>query len=761
MKRLFTVFGFVLIIGALFYSYFKDQNAPLPIDIPVGMYYPWLNESYGYAVRPPVKNSLISDTVSQFWIWRNRGVSSLLEGKINFWNPYSFSGYEMSPWFHTMLFSPLNIFYVFLPQIDAMSFIVISQVLLSLLGGYLLGSIIFSSSISGWMMALGWTMSSFFIGWLTWGTISFALAMLPWALYFFEKYQASEKKKLSLLLCLVSLVFLILSGHPQTIGYCFVIFYLWSSVRLFESDQGLLPSTLKPLMLIFTALVVSSPVIYPSLRIVGQSIRSLESLSAVNFGFIPWSKLMVTLLSANAFGNPSSGNYFGGDYNFQEKLVNFGIIPLFLAVYQIIKFIRSRKIDSLGLIGSLLFLLGLLLVTQYPFGFLIYRLNLPLLSTSPAGRGIILTIFGGLLLAGSGIRDLYSKKIDKPAFLLSTIIFVFTLVSFYGLLLGTLIFIKQSNPALANAYETIRLNYTTSARNTIYPLGILFGFFSVVLLGSKIPRLKLLATYTILALVFIESFILFKKVTPFVPKNLFFPETPSITFIKDKSSKSADLFRFERESGELLPPNMWEIFRFYSTSGYDPIAPLRYEQYMKDLDVHGSISRYFENGAALDKLDEFGVKYFMTLKRSEVSIPDSDGKVRESLDQKTWKPVFTEGPVVVLENQNYQPPYFLKATDHKNKITLISKADDLWEFRVETPVDNRLALMENYSDHWLAEVDGSPVKIDRYKDTFKEIAVPSGEHVVTFTYYNPEFRTGILISLAGLLLFMFYLLRYT
>src|SRR3990172_9399042 len=111
MKRLFTVFGFVLIIGALFYSYFKDQNAPLPIDIPVGMYYPWLNESYGYAVRPPVKNSLISDTVSQFWIWRNRGITDLLKGKINIWNPYSFSGYEMSPWFHTMLFSPLNIFY--------------------------------------------------------------------------------------------------------------------------------------------------------------------------------------------------------------------------------------------------------------------------------------------------------------------------------------------------------------------------------------------------------------------------------------------------------------------------------------------------------------------------------------------------------------------------------------------------------------------------------------------------------------------------
>ena len=749
MKRLIVNLVILSIIGVLFFPYFKNKNTPLPIDIPVGMYYPWLNESYGYAVRPPVKNSLISDTISQFWIWRNRGVTDLLKGKINIWNPYSFSGYEMSPWFHTMLFSPLNIFYTFLPQIDAMSFIVISQVFLSLLGGYLLGSFVFASPISGWLLAIGWSMSSFFTGWLTWGTISFALAMLPWVLYFFEKHFT--------FLCTLSLVFLILSGHPQTIGYCLIIFYLWTSIRMLSRVENRLLSFIKPLCIIIISLLLTAPAIFPSLSIISHSIRSLETLVGVNFGFIPWSKLLATLFSVNVFGNPSTGNYFGGDYNFQEKLVNFGTIPLFFTIYQIVKIFRSRKIDSLGVIGLVLLLLGIFLTTRYPFGFLVYRYHLPFLSTSPAGRGIVLAIFGGVILASSGIKDFLSRKVDgKSLWFANTVYFSFFLL-LYTILFGSLYFIAQDGPGMSSYYQTIKANFTTAARNSVYPFGIFIILFGLLATGLRFRKLYTLAVYAILLLAFVEGFLFFKKVTPFVPKNLYFPETSSITFVKENYAKTPNLFRFERESGELLPPNMWEVFGFYSTSGYDPIAPLQYEKYMKNKDVHGSISRYFENGAALDKLDEFGVKYFMALKRSEVSIPDKDGKIADSINQKIWKPVFTEGTVVILENQNYTPPYFFSETNPKNSILLTNKADDFWEFTVNTTTDNRFVLMENYSDHWQANIDDTPVTIQKFKETFKEVSVPKGEHKITFGYNNPDFKKGVYLSLVTLAVFFLYL----
>ena len=104
---------FVLLTFLLFYPYFTAQKAPIALDIPIGMYYPWYNHTYGYAVRPPVKNPILTDTVSQFWIWRNRAVLNLKSGQEVTWNPYSLSGYNMSSWFHTILYSPLNIDYYF------------------------------------------------------------------------------------------------------------------------------------------------------------------------------------------------------------------------------------------------------------------------------------------------------------------------------------------------------------------------------------------------------------------------------------------------------------------------------------------------------------------------------------------------------------------------------------------------------------------------------------------------------------------------
>lgn len=164
VHRVLFLISFISLVTFLsYYPFFIHGKSPLPYDIPVGMYYPWLNHKYGYAVQAPVKNPLISDTVSQFWIWRNRAVEDLLGGHTMIWNPYSLSGYELSPWFHSLLYSPLNLFYLFLPTTAAMSWIVVSQTIISLLGAYLLGELLFKSKIVSVSVSLLWTFSSFFL----------------------------------------------------------------------------------------------------------------------------------------------------------------------------------------------------------------------------------------------------------------------------------------------------------------------------------------------------------------------------------------------------------------------------------------------------------------------------------------------------------------------------------------------------------------------------------------------------------------------
>lgn len=749
-KNILPVFLILIIVGILFFPYFKKNLAPVAIDIPVGMYYPWYNNTYGYAVRPLVKNSLISDTVSQFWVWRNRAVSDLVKGRINIWNPYSFSGYEMSPWFHTILFSPLNIFYFFAPQVDAMSLIVVSQVLISLLGCYLLGALLFSSVLAGMFFAISWTMSSFFVGWLTWGTLSFALALIPWTLYFYERYLNRENPKLSYSLTTLTIIALILSGHPQTISYSLLIFFLWGVVRSLSSGKKFLKSFISTISPIILGLLLCAPVILPSITIIKNSIRSLESLSSINYGFIPWSKLIATLMSVNYFGNPSSGNYFGGDYNFQEKLVNFGTIALFFAVYRIVKIIKKKKATSIDLLGLGFILLGFLLVTAYPIGFLVYRLNLPLLSTSPAGRATILIIFGGIILACEGFKDLEKGRLDWLSLIHSAIYFLTFYLASYIVLYCSLHYINTTPTTILTNLLPIKANYITTARNTIFPLAFFIALITSLIIQNKYQKLKVFVCIFITIMVFLEGFLFFRKITPFVPKNLYFPDTPSLSFLKEKYLSSSDLFRVERESGELLPPNMWEAYNFYSVSGYDPIAPYFYEKYLIGNDVKNNYSRYFETGDSIDKMEILGIRYFLALKRNNESIPDEKGQLSYKINIKKWTPVFSEGPVVVLENKSFKPPYFLENFSFGDTIKLVDKKSDLWEFNITTSKNQSFMLMENNSQNWKAYLDDSKIEIKNYQNTFKQVEIPKGEHKLLFVYKNQEIINGLKISVGVL-----------
>lgn len=745
MRHLKPYIFIFAIISVIFFPYFKDGRVPIALDIPIGMYYPWYNHTYGYAVHSPVKNPIITDTVSQFWIWRNWGIEGLKNLRLNIWNPYSFSGYEMSPWFHTNILSPLNIFYFFFSHVDAMAMIVISQFFISLIGCFLFGELVFKSSLVGIFLATIWTFSSYFVGWSTWGTISFGLAIVPWILFFVEKFRNDGGQIKWLVGLTTMLVFLILSGHPQTIGYCILIFLIWSTVR-----------TRKPYIswfLILISVLICSPVLLPSLPIVKDSIRSLDSLAGVNFGFIPWGKVLTTLISANFYGNPATGNYFGGDYNFQEKLINFGTVGLIFTSYRFLKIVIRRRISKLDLLGIIFIFLGLILITQFPLGYLIYDKNVPLLSTSPAGRASILIIFGGTILSSLGLKDVVKSKLNIKAATYTLFFVGFILCLTYSLLISTIYTTSNSSVSLQSVYEPIRKNFLVSARNAVYPLMIFLFTVVAVWTGSRFSKLNDLCVKLIVFATLVEGILFFKRVTPFVPKDLYFPKTPSINFLLNDMQISTDLFRVERESSELLPPNMWEVYGIYSTSGYDPIAPRQYEQELIARGIKGNVSRYFENGDSVDLLDELGVKYFLALKQDERSNPSEQGKLSPKIDTQKWKEVFTEGPVSVLKNQNYHPPYFLSLNEVNDTIQLVSKSDNEWVFAIESSFEQDFVIMENYSPNWHATLDGQSTKIKKYSNAFKSINISPGKHTLVITYKNPHFWDGFKYSGVGLLLF--------
>lgn len=84
----------------------------------------------------------------------------------------------------------------------------------------------------------------------------------------------------------------------------------------------------------------------------------------------------------------------------------------------------------------------------------------------------------------------------------------------------------------------------------------------------------------------------------------------------------------------------------------------------------------------------------------------------------------------------------------------VDREPDVFTLRVAPDRPAMLVVLDNYFPAWKAFVDGREVPIHRANYTFRAIAVPAGEHTVTFRYVPTELRSGAAISLVllGLLL---------
>ena len=73
--------------------------------------------------------------------------------------------------------------------------------------------------------------------------------------------------------------------------------------------------------------------------------------------------------------------------------------------------------------------------------------------------------------------------------------------------------------------------------------------------------------------------------------------------------------------------------------------------------------------------------------------------------------------------------------------------------RVDTPQPALLVLLDAFDDGWRATLDnGSEIPIMRANTLVRAVAMPTGHHVVTFSYRTPLLEVGAWASLAGVLL---------
>lgn len=749
-----TIFAISLIFSLPF---LKDNKIPLSTSFLVTWFSPW---KYDYAL--PVKNG-IPDIVSQIYPWKHFTIESIKKGELPLWNPYSFSGGPHLANFQSAVFSPINTLFSIFGQIDAWSIMILLQPLLAGIFMYLFARKNSISKFGSTITAISFMFGGFMTTWITYGTIGYALLVLPLILYGILLIIKENRLALGGALVAFSTAFSILSGHPQTSLYVIFASVLYAIV-LAVCEKKTLKELPPPIMFILIGILLSGVQIIPSLELYNFSERGTKVSSDFFFNsLIPWHYL-ITLLSPDFFGSPVTRNNWFGSY--AEWAGYAGIAPLILAISAL----NLRKKENLPFI--FLGLTGLLMAVPSPISYLIYKLNLPFISTSPGGRAIVLLTFSIAFLSGKG----YDQFMEKPSTVKKTIILLMlvTLLTFIGISA----FGFQSTDIVA------KTNILISQRNLIIPFMTLITLATSVFMFSKVTQKnqgRLIISCVILLIASVEMYRFAQKWTPFDPKEILYPRSDIIKFLQEKSKDNQRIFGVDGQEMSI-------VFNLFSTEGASPLNIKRYAGFLGSakngapVQEDRTIAKIERDGKYTQRiLQILGVRYFVYARDDRL----------ESWVFPFWEydyfPIYDELHYQVLENPDFVPRvmmvknYEVEKDSQKIIDRILSDDFDIFNKIIleETPtgedLDKGNARIESYSPNlvniktssektsllflsdvyypgWKVTIDGRPGKIYRADYTFRAVVTPPGEHLVKFIYDPESFKTGATVSLSSLVI---------
>lgn len=735
MKKLFWPLLLLFIILVFFWQTFLRGLLPIPGDTIVGLYHPYRDlYSKDYPRGIPFKNFLITDPVRQQYVWKNLSVESLKKGKIPFWNPYSFSGNPLLANIQSGAFYPLNILFV-LPFSLGWTFLIISQPLLAAIFTFALLKSFKLSNQASFLGAISFSFGGFSIAWLEWGNILSTALWLPLILLSVDKIFKRKKVLTWTAVILLALLSSLFAGHLQIFFYSFVVFLCYLLFRSFrEGKRFRIPFPFFACLLLFLA--ISAVQWFPFLKFVDLSARGLDQIGITQEGwFIPWQHL-IQFIVPDFFGNPTTLNYWGV-WNYAEFVGYIGIVPLILALFSIrIKTEKRILFFWLLAVVSLIFALPTF-ISRIP-----YDLNLPLISTGQPTRLLFVITFSLSILAAFGLDHFIKSKDKRHIFpfleVLAVVLILFS-ISYFGI------------------YKTDPQNLLVAKRNVLLPMAIAFVSF-ILAFAHIVSSNKKVRNLIIAGFLVITVFDLFRfgwKFTAFSKSEYLYPETKTITFLKENLGNH----RIMSADPRILPPNFPMNHKLQSIEGYDPLYLRRYGEFataMKrdkpDINPPFDFNRIVTLGDPSDRLiDLMGVKYVLSL---------------DEINSPKLEKVFQEGQTKVYENTQVLPRAFFVeklsfVSDKNGAINLLK--DENFDLSKEAVLEERLTqqitageaqileysenkirlqtrndgdgflvLTDNYYPSWRVKIDGKENKIYITDFTFRGVFVPKGQHIVEF-----------------------------
>jgi len=815
VKRFFSkTWPILLILGLVFvffWKFFLKGLMPMPADITVGLYFPWLDYKWGFPTGVPVKNPLPSDIPSLVYPWRILVVESLKNRTLPLWNPFYFGGMPLLANFQSATFSWVNLFFFFLPAIKAWSIGVIIQPLLTVFFTFLFLRHLKINKIASLLGGIVFAFSGFSLMWLEYNVHGHTAMWLPLLLLVVDRIVEDRKIKWvlggSLFLALS-----IFAGYPQIVFYSLTATGFYAVFRLFgvwhkqKSFKKIIQSLLLLGSFVVLGVLLSAVQWLPGYETMRLSVREIDPIASLSSGgFLPWQNL-VTFLAPDFFGNPATYNFWGKPW-YDNFALYVGILPLILVSLAI--FGRKGK-ETWFFIFLAIF--ALLLALPTPLGKWIANLGLYGVKSISA-RIIFLLDFSLAILAAFGLdwiingscrstapRVTHSLASGGPRVGLpvsrhpSVLIIIFIPLFFLIVFLGLWGFVLLAGKFFPQAIWL--LNLPVAKRNLILP-SLLFGASGLLLIIFIYwRRLRWLVIWGLFLLVVFDLFRFGWKYLSFSKPDLVFPTTPVIEFLQKQPKP------FRVEFGEAIPQNMWMPYSLESAAGYDAMAPLRFTQFLGAVRTgradtpYGRVAQVENYDSKL--FDLLNIKYVLAVKYDAKGIRSPEGKPKPIFQNPKFKLVFEDKTVQVYENKNVLPRAFLvhdfavrqsnqeiidqmlkpdfdlsktvvleenlpiKSIKTKiNKIEWLENKPEVIKLISESEQPGFLLLTNNFYPGWTAFVDSKKTKIYRADFTFVAVEMPGGKHLIEFHYQPQLFIYGGLISLfswANLCLFSLILL---
>lgn len=768
LREAITALIFFTFITLIFFHKIFFGLIPLPGDLIVGAYYPWLNYKWGnYSVGVPVGNPKLSDAVSLFYPFKSLAADLVKKGELPLWNPHMFGGYPLFANVQAGLLFPTMIFYLLFSSLIAWTLQVMSQPLLASFFMYLLLRHFKLDKFSSAFGSIIYGFGGATILWIQWNTHATTSLFLPILILLVDKYLISKSFKWGILLS-IFIALQIFAGYLPNIPFTFIALGVWF---LFRSKSLL--ADLKILFFIILGLSLSAILLLPVIELIQISQRTVETLGSSNPFLAP--ENIINLIAPDFFGNPATGNFWGKGDN-MDTTIYAGAVTLIFAILGLKKFFVKTEVKF----AFCLFSLALIISVSNPLSIFLYNLGLW------GGSSITMNRINFLINFSLAILGAYGLSLVKNNARLSLKPAVWVFSAALGLGSGLFLskyFLQKTLNSIQIPFEEINIalmHINISLRNLILPLLIIISISLLMISYNTFRRIRLIVPVIFIIILIFELFRFGLKFNTFSKKEFIYPQTPISKYLQNYPN---DRFIAEKD---IIPANMWIPFKLSSIQGYDGLYPINTAKLLAVVDsdnVNGAPKPRWGIISNFNSkiLDETNTRFLLAVKRGEEGRASSAGLVSVAISPK-YKEIFQDRGIAILENTQSLPRAYLtkkvmKANDQEAlklmindwfPIKDISISDFEWSnnsneilqdtltyeqitnshilIKARTNIDAYLVALDSFYPGWKAFIDGKETIIHKTNYNFRGVLLPKGSHAVEFKYAPKSLEYGAIIT---------------